>query len=440
MRLELQKAVLRGASIAAEPYAQRSENEQNEHVTTDINQHGLRRDDLTEDIRRTVRRRCGFGCVVCGSVPYHYDHFDPPFSEAREHRAEGITLLCARCHDLVSRRVWSREKVRKHDRSPFGKKERPHLLLDLQPPARLVIGTIVFEGDGRLLTVGGVPLISLHSLDGEGVLLSAEFRDADGNQTISVRNNELLFCQQSWDITVRGSRVRVHRAPRDVIFDAILLPPNAILVKSIDVQCGRSRIQSNSRDGARLTVDGHEPIVGATVLVTQGELMANEAGFQLTGPSCFLPYPADRFSRLTAQGKLDRALKEAFGPVLRVVSFRKSRAEPPNDWLQPVPGAPSGKVRYRRFCDVCACVIAFSDCDPGSAPRSARAGLLCATCAQLKPDEWHVTVEETVLQTHPAWDAAEKAARQALWDLKMPWLLIQPETGTTLVHVFRNTG
>lgn len=409
-------------------------------MTKDINKHGLRRDDLSEDIRRTVRQRCYFGCVVCGSVPYHYDHFDPPFADAREHRAEGITLLCAKCHDLVSRRVWSREKIRKHDQSPFGMKRRPHLLLDLQPPARLVIGAIVFEGEGPLLTVGGEPVISLQAAGDGGLLLSAEFRDERGNRTISVRNNELMFCQQNWDITVKGSRICIHRAPREVAFDAVLVPPNAILVKSVDIRHGATRILSNSRVGAQLTVNGHQAIVGARVLVTRGEVIANEDGFEISGPSCFLPYPADRFLRLTAQGKLDRALKEAFGPVLRVVSFRKPRAAPPSDWLQPVPGAPPGKIRYRRFCDVCASVVAFGDYDPGSAPRSAKAGAMCATCAAMKPDEWHVTVEEAVLQTHPTWDAAEKAARQALWDLRMPWLLIQPESGSAIVHVFRNTG
>ncbi len=61
------------------------------------NKNGLSRyiDKATKDY---VRARCRFGCVLCGRVPYHYDHFRVPFSEAREHDPDDIILLCEEHH------------------------------------------------------------------------------------------------------------------------------------------------------------------------------------------------------------------------------------------------------------------------------------------------------------------------------------------------------
>ncbi|GAH43227.1 unnamed protein product, partial [marine sediment metagenome] len=48
------------------------------------NQYGLSR-YIPLEIKRAVRQKCGFGCVVCGSTIYQYHHFDPPFNEAKQH-------------------------------------------------------------------------------------------------------------------------------------------------------------------------------------------------------------------------------------------------------------------------------------------------------------------------------------------------------------------
>ena len=53
------------------------------------NEHGLSREDLRAPVKRQIRQECFFGCVVCGKLPYTYEHFAPPFKDATEHNPRG---------------------------------------------------------------------------------------------------------------------------------------------------------------------------------------------------------------------------------------------------------------------------------------------------------------------------------------------------------------
>ena len=43
------------------------------------NKYGLGR-YIESDTRRLIRKRCGFGCVICGIGFFDYEHFDPDFA------------------------------------------------------------------------------------------------------------------------------------------------------------------------------------------------------------------------------------------------------------------------------------------------------------------------------------------------------------------------
>src|SRR4051812_43597484 len=74
------------------------------------NRYGLSR-DIPSEVKRAVRQRCGFGCVICGSAIVEYEHIDPEFVRARNHEATGIALLCPTCHSRKTRNFLSRRRV-----------------------------------------------------------------------------------------------------------------------------------------------------------------------------------------------------------------------------------------------------------------------------------------------------------------------------------------
>jgi hypothetical protein len=55
------------------------------------------RPPIGAEMEKEVRRRCGFGCVMCGLPLYEYDHI-LGWSNVQRHVAEEITLLCDMHH------------------------------------------------------------------------------------------------------------------------------------------------------------------------------------------------------------------------------------------------------------------------------------------------------------------------------------------------------
>src|SRR5258705_9230975 len=83
-----------------------------------VNYYGLGR-DIPEPVKLQVRQRCGFGCVVCGNPFIQYEHFDPEYKDAKDHLAEGITLLCGSCHDQTTKGLMSKEMVAYCNLNPY---------------------------------------------------------------------------------------------------------------------------------------------------------------------------------------------------------------------------------------------------------------------------------------------------------------------------------
>lgn len=61
------------------------------------NKHGLQR-YIPEASKQKIRELCGFGCVICGSIPYDYDHFETEFHDCKDHDVNDIVLLCDKHH------------------------------------------------------------------------------------------------------------------------------------------------------------------------------------------------------------------------------------------------------------------------------------------------------------------------------------------------------
>lgn len=61
------------------------------------NKFGLSR-YITKAIREEIRKRSGYGCVVCRKIPYDYDHFKKGFAASETHDPNDIILLCPNHH------------------------------------------------------------------------------------------------------------------------------------------------------------------------------------------------------------------------------------------------------------------------------------------------------------------------------------------------------
>jgi hypothetical protein len=193
-----------------------------------LNKNGLAR-DIPENVKRSVRKRCGFGCVVCGNPFIQYDHFNPEFAEAVSHDPEGITLLCGSCHDKKSKGILSTETVAKANNDPY--------------PIRkgLAWGNLDMGTQHPVVTIGGnfiqdynEPLISIKPPENKGEIFrfNVHLKDNEGGDTLIVKDNEVVF-QDGWDVIWRGPEISIKAnkglfalvmrltPPREIHFDKV---------------------------------------------------------------------------------------------------------------------------------------------------------------------------------------------------------------------------
>lgn len=196
------------------------------------NRFGLTR-GIPKDVRRRVRRRCGFGCVICGNAIVTYEHFDPPFREAKTHRTEGITLLCGSHQLEASKGVLSRDSIRSANAKPYCHQRgyAAHVLdLGIQRPKLLIGGSDVTDcGSGLAFNDRWVLRVREPEAHSNRWRLSAKFLSNAGDLACEIRNNELIVPAVNFEIE-QTARTLLVRHDQDIVLELELLPPATLAV------------------------------------------------------------------------------------------------------------------------------------------------------------------------------------------------------------------
>jgi hypothetical protein len=171
---------------------------------------------IPEDVKRRVRQRCKFGCVICGIPVFHYDHIQP-FAVGGEHSVENIALLCPSHHqDKTSGRITA-ELVLKCANEPANSKQAsttPHLHIASGDRARFVLGSSVFESGLEVGDRFEAVRISGHTVFGvsfeDGFLLfDVLATDASGKLILQINKGELAVATGVWDYRLEGRELEI---------------------------------------------------------------------------------------------------------------------------------------------------------------------------------------------------------------------------------------
>lgn len=206
------------------------------------NKYGLSR-HIPESIAREIRIRSKFGCVICRSAIYQYEHISPPFSEAKEHNPNNMCLLCGRCHDKVTKRQISKETVRNAYEQTQSENEirRPFDDLVLSGKTMTVcLGSSVFHGASTLIEVDGNSVLSIEPPEVGAAFptLTGHFSDRSGKEIFRIIKNVWYGPFNPWDMTIVGNVVTIRSAPKEVALKLIIEPPDRIVVEHLDMKCG----------------------------------------------------------------------------------------------------------------------------------------------------------------------------------------------------------
>lgn len=215
------------------------------------NRYGLTR-HIPEPTKRSVRQRCGFGCVVCGDPFIEYHHLAPRFERAKEHRAEGITILCGKHHSDAHRDLLSSDSVHQHNANPYCLREghtRDSLVNNYGVPGqrlKFMIGSATFETP-IVLMYESDELISFKPPEASNApwRLSARILDRNGKDLLKIVDNELCVGVHRYDIKTGNNMMEVREGRGDVIFAMEVVRDKLLRITRLDMDCYGVRISSD---------------------------------------------------------------------------------------------------------------------------------------------------------------------------------------------------
>lgn len=190
-----------------------------------------RKDDIPADIKLVVRKRDGFGCVVCGGPLYEYEHF-VEYSKIRRHTVENIYLACD-SHHRKKGALWSRDAIKAARLNPHNianPESRPEQLRFHGASYTLAMGTCeLIIDDGRpseALRMNGDSIVDFATLPGGGLLLGVLLQDRSGNELLKIVESEVVVnTVDNWDVEWSPTstihiRHRKKKVSLRIVFDA----------------------------------------------------------------------------------------------------------------------------------------------------------------------------------------------------------------------------
>lgn len=201
----------------------------------ETNAYGLSR-YVPSSVRRRVRQRCGFGCVVCGCAIVDYHHFDPEFVDAREHREAGITLLCGTCHSRVNKGLLDNVEIGRFNSDPACRKRGfvKDFLFSTRDKIHFQIGGAVFRLP-TIITYENRPLIAYAPPTelGGPLRLFATMEDDEEKTLLKIIDNEWRTGIDHFDVETAGKSLVIRRKQRDVTLHMNLNPGGEIVLEKL---------------------------------------------------------------------------------------------------------------------------------------------------------------------------------------------------------------
>lgn len=197
------------------------------------------RTEIPAPVKREVRQRCGFGCVVCGLPLYEYDHVEG-WARVHRHVAEEIVLLCDRHHRERTNELLSTQTVLEANKSPHNRRHgvsAPYALHYNGRACEVSIGSNTFtallsaeQPYVHALVVDGQPLIAFRIEEGNLLLSVRAYNDCN-ELALEIYENELRYSVTPWDITFEGRSIVVREARARFLLDILLDPPNRLILR-----------------------------------------------------------------------------------------------------------------------------------------------------------------------------------------------------------------
>lgn len=194
---------------------------------------------IPPEVKQEVRKRCGFGCVICGNALIEYHHSTTKYHEAQEHNPNEIVLLCGYDHSRVTRGRLSDEAVEEASQIPkclqTGFSFDP---FDIgQSNLEVIAGSVTAINTKILIQVFGQPIFGIDHPESENApfRINAIFCDKKGNESLLIEDNEFQILTQNWDAEIKGKRIIIRRGSGDFALRLRTEPRKAIVIEKLNM-------------------------------------------------------------------------------------------------------------------------------------------------------------------------------------------------------------
>lgn len=197
------------------------------------------RPSIPRPVKRAVRQRCGFGCVVCGLPIYEYEHV-LGWANVRRHREDEIVLLCPLHHAERTKGLLTNETFNVASESPFnlrGGVTAPYALQFSGKEYLFDVGTIRFSGsldsDGTFVQpvrIDGTSILGVR-LEDSHFLLNLYVASESGQIVLAIIDNELIFSSWVWDAEFVGRRIIVREGHGKILIDLEFNSPGGLRIR-----------------------------------------------------------------------------------------------------------------------------------------------------------------------------------------------------------------
>lgn len=198
-----------------------------------------RRPPIPESIKREVRQKCGFGCVVCGLGYYDYHHL-VPYRVTKSHNADELILLCAFHHTEFERGRLSERKLIESSKNPIALQRGYALGVyeSSDQPLTVELGNSVFKDVPTIIQVGAVPILGFRRPEyaDEPWLLTAFMADYSGNPMLTIRDNEWRANTNRWDIVTEGPTLTIKNNARNIGLKITQVPGEKLIFERAKIR------------------------------------------------------------------------------------------------------------------------------------------------------------------------------------------------------------
>lgn len=183
-----------------------------------------------------MRKRCYFGCIICGHPIIEYHHFDPEFVDAKKHIASKITLLCGNHHREAGKGILPLGFIEKHNENPYCKREGrvKNFFYIAKKTIDLKFGSACFKGF-NIICHERTPLIRFDRKPNGLLSLSAKFFDNNEKNLFHVIDNEWQIEIDNFDIELTKNDLIVREKVGKIKLHLSHIAEKEIYIKKLDM-------------------------------------------------------------------------------------------------------------------------------------------------------------------------------------------------------------